>query len=140
MEQSAPVAAQLLKEHMDAHESSTIQVDDGHRLITVTLEGPATNAGLIALFDRLRPMPEFTDEYSVLFDASNVGKVHVTGEGIFNLVQASRNDENRMAIVVGDGFGFGMARMYEISVNWKFDRVAVFTDIQPALQFLGISS
>jgi hypothetical protein len=123
-----------------ATESSTIQVDDGRRLITVTMEGPATNAGLMALFDRLRPMPEFTDEYSVLFDASNVGQVHVTGEGIFNLAQASRGDENRMAIVTVDEFGFGMARMYELSANWKFKRIAVFTDIPSALQFLGISN
>jgi hypothetical protein len=122
----------------NASESSTIQVDDERRLITAIMEGPATDAGLIALFDRLRPMPEFIDEYSVLFDASNVGTVHVTGEGIFNLAQASQGDENRMAIVTVDGFGFGMARMYEISANWKFDRIAVFTDIQPALQFLGI--
>jgi hypothetical protein len=140
MNQSAPVATQLVKEYMDAHESSTIQVDDERRLITVTMEGPATDAGLMALFDRLRPMPEFTDEYSVLFDASNVGKIHVTGAGIFNLAQASRGDENRMAIVTVDAFGFGMARMYEISANWKFDRIAVFTDIEPALKFLGVSS
>jgi hypothetical protein len=123
-----------------ASELSTIQVDYGHRLITVTMEGPATDAGLMALFDRLRPMPEFTDEYSVLFDASNVGKVHVTGQGIFNLAQASQGDENRMAIVTIDEFGFGMARMYEISANWKFNRIAVFTDMQLALQFLGISN
>ena len=121
-------------------ESSTIQVNDGSRLITVTMEGPATNAGVMALFDRLRTMPEFTDGYSVLFDARNVGEVHVTGDGIFNLALASQNDENRMATVVGDGFGFGMARMYEICANWKFDRIAVFTDMQPAFQFLGISN
>jgi hypothetical protein len=123
-----------------AIESSTIQIDDGRRLITVTMEGPATDAGLVALFDRLRPMPEFTDEYSVLFDASNVGKVHVTGDGIFKLAQVSQGDENRIAIVTKDKFGFGMARMYEISANWKFERIAVFADMQPALQFLGISS
>jgi hypothetical protein len=123
-----------------ATESSTIQVDDERRLITVTMEGPATDAGLLALFDRLRPMPEFTDEYSVLFDASNVGKVHVTAQGIFNLAQTSRGDENRMAIVTVDKFGFGMARMYELSANWKFNRIAVFADIQPALQFLGVSN
>jgi hypothetical protein len=124
----------------NATESSTIQVDDGHRLITVIMQGPVTDAGLMALFDRLRTMPEFTDQYGVLFDASNIGEVHVTGDGIFNLAQASRNDENRMATVVGAGLGFGMARIYEISANWKCDRVAVFTDIQPALQFLGISN
>jgi hypothetical protein len=124
----------------NATESATIQVDDERRLITVTMEGPATDAGLMALFDRLRPMREFTDEYSVLFDASNVGKVHVTGAGIFNLTQASQGDENRMAIVTVDEFGFGMARMYEISANWKLDLIAVFTDIQTALQFLGISN
>jgi hypothetical protein len=124
----------------NATESSTIQVDDGRRLLTVFMEGPATDAGLIALFDRLRPMREFTDGYNVLFDASNIGRVHVTGNGVFNLVQASQDDENRMTIVVGDGFGFGMARMYAISANWKCDRVAVFADIQPALEFLGISS
>jgi hypothetical protein len=140
MEQSAPVATQFVKEYVDAHESSTIQVDDGHRLITVTMKGPATDAGIMTLFRRLRTMPEFADEYSVLFDASNVGKVHVTGAGIFNLTQASQGDENRMAIVTVDQVGFGMARMYEISANWKFDRIAVFTDMQPALQFLGISS
>ena len=54
MEQSAPVAARLLKASMDANESSTIQVDDERRLITVAMEGPATDAGLMALFDRLR--------------------------------------------------------------------------------------
>jgi hypothetical protein len=43
-------------------------------------------------------------------------------------------------IVVGAGIGFDMARTYEISVNWKFDRVAMFTDIQAALQALGVSS
>jgi hypothetical protein len=43
----------------NASESSTIQVDDERRLITAIMEGPATDAGLIALFDRLRPMPEF---------------------------------------------------------------------------------
>jgi hypothetical protein len=125
----------------NATESSTIQVDDGHRLITVAMEGPATNAGLIALFDRLRMMREFTDDgYSVLFDAGNIGKVHVTGEGIFNLAQASHGDGNRMAIVVVDGFGFGMARMYELSATWKFKRIAVFTHVAPALQFLGVAN
>jgi hypothetical protein len=126
--------------NIDANESFTIQVDDGHRLITVIMTGPATNAGLIALFDHLRTMREFTDEYGVLFDARNIGKVHVTGDGIFNLAQGSQRDENRMAIVVEDEFGHGMARMYEISANWKFDRIAVFTDIQPALQALGVSN
>jgi len=121
-------------------ESSTIQVDDGRRLITVLMVGTATDAGLMALMDRLRTLPEFTNRYGVLFDARNIGEVHVTGDGIFILAQASQNDGNRMATVVVDRFGFGMARMYAISVNWKCDRVAVFNDIQPALQFLGISS
>jgi hypothetical protein len=124
----------------NATEASTIQVDDGHRLITVTMEGPATNAGLMALFDRLRTMQEFTDQYGVLFDAGNIGKVHVTGEGIFNLAQASQGDENRMAIVTVDGFGYGMARMYELCANRKFKRIAVFTDVSPALQFLGVAN
>jgi hypothetical protein len=94
--------------------ANTIQVDGGSRLITVIMEG-LTDAGLMALFNRLRTMRVFTDGYSVLFDARNIAKVCVTGGGVFNLAQASQKDENRMAIVVGAGIGFGMARTYEIS-------------------------
>jgi hypothetical protein len=42
-----------------------------------------------------------------------------------------------MAIVVPDAVSFGMAQIYEICSNWKQNRVAVFTDMQEALEWLS---
>jgi hypothetical protein len=121
-------------------ESSTIQVDDERRLITVTLAGPATDMGVTSLVKRLGPMRQFTDGYKVLFDAGDIGAVRLTAACVYNLAQMSLHDVNRVAIVVAAGVGYGMARMYEIRANWKVDRVAVFTKMQPALQDLGIAA
>jgi hypothetical protein len=121
------------------NESFTIHVDNERRLITVLMEGYFTDTGLTRMFVHLRTMSEFTNEYSVLLDARHITKVHLTAHGVFTLAQASQGDKNRIAIVVGAGAAFGMARMYQTVADQNSDRIGVFTDIQPALQdHLGI--
>jgi hypothetical protein len=117
----------------------TIYADHKHRLITVLLEGTATDAGVIALFNRLRAMPEFAEGYSVLFDSSKTEESKMTSDGVFNLVQSFPKDENRFAIVVNSPYNLGIAQVYEACANWKVNRVAVFTRIQTALEALDIS-
>jgi hypothetical protein len=117
----------------------TIYADHKHRLIAVLMEGTLTDAGGMSLLTRLRAMPEFTDGYSVLFDASKADESKVTADGVFKMVQAFPNDENRFAIVANNSYSLGIAQAYEACANWKVNRVAVFTRIQTALDALGIS-
>jgi hypothetical protein len=124
---------------LDGMPEETIYADHKHRLITVLMQGTLTDAGLMAVFNRLRAMPEFTDGYSVLFDASKTDDIRITGDGVFNLVQSFPNDENRFAIVTNNSYSHGIAQAYEACANWKVNRVAVFTRIQEALEALGIS-
>ena len=44
-----------------------------------------------------------------------------------------------LAIVTDNDVAFGMARMYEMVAAGQDDRVGVFSEIKPALLFLGIS-
>ena len=117
----------------------TIYADQKHRLITVLRKEVLTDAGAMALFNRLRAMPEYTQGYSVLFDSSTTDKSRVTADGIFKLVQSFPNDENRFAIVVNNAYSFGIAQAFGACANWKVNRVAAFTRIQEALEFLGIA-
>lgn len=122
---------------MDADASYTINVSDVHRLITLILKGPMTDERLVAVFDRLRKLPQFVQGYTVLFDGRSIGQHRVTRYGVFHLAQTSMKEVNRVAIVVAAGVSFGMAQAYAIRVNSKRNRVAVFTDIHEALQSLG---
>jgi hypothetical protein len=123
------------------NELSTIYVDDECRLMTVMMEGHLSDTGLTKLFSHLRTMTEFTDEYSVVIDGRKITKVHVTAHGVFTLALASQGDKNRIAMVIGAGAAFGMARMYATVAAGENDRIGVFTNIKQALQdHLGIST
>jgi hypothetical protein len=134
---------ELIFEPLDglkAEPGDTIFVDHKYRVITAILETTVTtDAGLLAAFANVRGMSEFTEGYSVVVDAGHASESRVTGDGIFNLAQASHDDKNTFAIVVGNGRSLGMAKMYEACANWKSNRVAVFTSTQAALASLGIS-
>lgn len=125
---------------IDTLGSFTIKVSDVHRLITLILKGPVTDERLIAVFDRLRKMPQFAEGYSVLFDGRRIGQDRVTRFGIFDLAQSSTKEVNRVVIVVAAGVSFGMASAYAVRANSKRNRVAVFTDMHEALQSLGFFS
>jgi hypothetical protein len=125
---------------LEAEPGDTIYVDHKYRLITVILETTVTtDAGLLTAFANVRGMSEFTEGYSVVVDVSHASESRVTGDGIFNLAQASHNDKNTFAIVVGNLRSLGMAKMYETCANWKDNRIAVFTSMRAALESLGIS-
>jgi hypothetical protein len=117
----------------------TIYADRKHRLITVLRKEALTDTGAMALFNRLRAMPEYTEGYSVLLDSSKTDETRLTADGIFNLVQSFPNDENRFAIVVNSPYTLGIAQAFGACANWKVNRVAAFTRIQGALEFLGIA-
>ena len=119
--------------------SDAIYADHKYHLITVLVERTATDTGAMAIFKRLRAMPEFKQGYSVLFDSSQVEVSMVTGDGVFKLAQSFPNDENRFAIVVNNPYSLGLAKAYEACANWKVNRVAVFNSTQAALESLGIS-
>jgi hypothetical protein len=143
MDMSSPFLGRNLpakhKQVENLNESFTIHVDDERRLMTVIMEGHFTDTRLTGVFVHLRTMSEFSNGYSVLLDTRNITKVDLTAHGVFSLAQASQGDQNRIAIVVGAGAAFGMARMYQTVADLKSDRIGVFTDIQPALQdHLGI--
>jgi hypothetical protein len=115
----------------------TIQVDDPHRLIRVSLPRELTDVGLINVFALLRAMQEFANGYSLLFDGTDVQHTELTGDGVYNLARSTEGDLNRVAIVASTPVAFGMARMYEICSNWKEERVSVFSDKESALAWLS---
>lgn len=121
----------------DADASYTIQVSDIHRLITLILKGAMTDERLVAVFDRLRKLPQFVQGYTILFDGRRIGQHRVTRYGVFHLAQTSMKEVNRVAIVVPAGVSFDMAKAYASRVNSRRNRVAVFTDMHEALQSLG---
>jgi hypothetical protein len=114
----------------------SIQVDDPHCLIRVSLPRELTDTGIINVFALLRAMLEFANGYSLLFDGTDVQHTKLTGDGVYNLARSTADDLNRVAMVVSTPVAFGMARMYEICSNWKEERVSVFSDKESALAWL----
>jgi hypothetical protein len=112
-------------------------VDDAQRSIIVVMRGQVTDKQLYEMLICLRSMPEYEKAYSVVVDARDIFIGEVTGDGEYELAKLTHTDVNRMAIVVPDAVSFAMAQIYEICANWKQNRVAVFTDMQEALEWLG---
>ena len=116
--------------------SRHVHVNHERRRITATLTGEVTDATLLDQETAIRAMPEFTAGYNILHNWSDISDFRVTGSGLYELVQHTIDDSNTVAIVAAPGFVYGMARMYAIMANWRFERVGVFLDGAAALSWL----
>jgi hypothetical protein len=122
---------------MASDDHLSFDVDDVQRSIVVVMRGQVTDRRLYEMLIRLRSMPQYESDYSVVVDARDVSISGVTGKGEYALAKLTHTDVNRMAIVVPDAVSFSLAQIYEICANWKQNRVSVFTDMQEALGWLG---
>jgi hypothetical protein len=83
---------------------------------------------------------EYTQQnHTVLVDALDMTASKVTGKRIFHETKRLAAYENRMAIVMKDGRGLGVARIFEICSNATSNKVAVFTDLDAAHDWLELA-
>jgi hypothetical protein len=118
-----------------------IDVDDAERCITVTITPGAIYNDEVFLenFSALRAVPQYSEGYSVVIDATEMAGTLVTGEALYQFANTTEQEPNLMAIAVRDPRAVGLSKLLELRLNVKqFDRVAVFTDTQQARSWLGL--
>lgn len=84
-------------------------------------------------------MAEYGEGFHVLVDASAIVGMDATGNDMYQLGVRAANDTNRFAIVVTDAYASAW-RLYEVVTNWREERVAVFSERHPAVEWLAEDS
>ena|SRR5688572_26802135 len=114
-------------------------VDREARNITIRLYGVNTDEVFADAVTALLDSEEYTQQnYTVLVDALEMTASAVTADALFNQTTRIEKFTNRMAVVMRDGRGLGVAKIFEICANATADKVAVFTHLDPAHDWLGL--
>jgi hypothetical protein len=115
----------------------TFHVDCDARNITIHLYGVNTDEVFADAVTALLAAEEYTQQgYTVLVDALEMTVSAVTGDGLFSQTERMKEFENRMAVVMRDGRGLGVAKVFEVCSNTVVNKVAVFRTLEDALDWL----
>ena len=106
-------------------------------MVRARATGALDDASLISYVERLLVDPLYTPQLPVLFDATAISSLELSGAGVRDASAAVReNPEHpiaRVALVVSGPAAYGMARMYGLLRDVE---VAVFEDRELALAWL----
>jgi hypothetical protein len=116
----------------------TIDIDDSRKLIRITIKERLSDTDLIELDAQRRLMPDFQSGFAVLSECLDISHTSLTWKGIYQLATTTQSDLNRVAIVTDHPVIFGIASTYTVCANWKDNRVAVFSNVPQALEWLGM--
>jgi len=112
------------------------------RLVFTIEDGCVTFADMWANHDRLLADPDFNPEFNQLVDASLATETDLMADNIRTLYKRRVfATTSRRAVVAGNEFAYGMARMIQTysDLSENPSNVAVFRDRASALQWLGLS-
>jgi len=94
---------------------SSYKIDKARRLVLSEGSGLLTMPDLLAHQDKLAGDPDFSADYSQLYDLTQVTDVELTPNDLRRLAQRSLFLPNaRRAIVVSSDVVFGLSRMFEM--------------------------
>jgi len=95
---------------------------------------------LLAHARALAADPRFKPHFRQISDFRDVTDFHLTDQVIREMVYLSPFGAGaRRALVVGTDVAFGLARMFQILREQSPDEIAIFRDMDKALEWLGVS-
>lgn len=101
--------------------------------------GIFTDEELIAHATTLRADPRFAPSFRQIVDFRALDGLHVTAEAVVRVARENPfPPDARRAVVVGSDAVYGMVRMFEIRMEADPERFAIFRDIEPALEWIGL--
>jgi hypothetical protein len=117
--------------------SVLLEIDETRRRIRVSVVGPLSDSVLGECSRSARALPEFKEGYGALLDLQRITTVDVTSEAMVHFGQRAQNDINRVAILSENMTMFGLAMTYEAIADLGGNRVRVFTDEEPAEEWVS---
>jgi hypothetical protein len=115
----------------------TFHVDRDARNITINLYGVNTDEVFADAVTALLEAEEYTQQgYAVLVNALEMAVSAVTADGLFSQTERMKEFENRMAVVMRDARGLGVAKVFEVCSNAVVNKVAVFWTLDDAREWL----
>ena len=103
-----------------------------------TGSGVLTLADLLAHQEKLLADPDFSPDFSQLWDLTNITEVELTSKDVHRLAQRSIfSPDSRRAILVSRDLVFGLARMFEIYRDILGENgIRVFRNLDDALEWV----
>jgi hypothetical protein len=114
------------------------KIDKERRLVMSTGSGVLTLADLLAHQEKLLADPDFSPDFSQLWDLTNITEVELTSKDVHRLAQRSIfSPDSRRAILVSRDLVFGLARMFEIYRDILGENgIRVFRNLDDALEWV----
>ena len=114
------------------------KIDKERRLVMSTGSGVLTLADLMAHQEKLLADPDFSPDFSQLWDLTNITEVELTSKDVHRLAQRSIfSPDSRRAILVSRDLVFGLARMFEIYRDILGENgIRVFRNLDDALEWV----
>src|SRR5258708_16593245 len=117
---------------------TSYKIDKARRLVLSEGSGLLTMPDLLAHQDKLASDPDFSADYSQLYDLTQVTDVEITPNDVRRLAQRSVFLPNaRRAVLVSSDVVFGLSRMFEVFRESLGETgIRVFRDRAEALAWL----
>jgi len=118
--------------------AASYKIDKERRLVMSTGSGVLTLADLLAHQEKLLADPDFSPDFSQLWDLTNITEVELTSKDVHRLAQRSIfSPDSRRAILVSRDLVFGLARMFEIYRDILGESgIRVFRNLDDALEWV----
>ena len=114
------------------------KVDKERHLVMSSASGVVTFADLLAHQEKLLADPDFSPDFSQLWDLVHVTKVELTTEELRRLSERSIfSSASRRAILASSDLVFGLSRMFEIFRETLGEKgIRVFRNLDDALDWV----
>lgn len=119
-----------------------IEIDAERRRINTRATGMLTVDDLLSYYQRLHDHPDYRIGLSELWDASGISGTQLTSDDLreFSSVTEPFTRQGapvRVAILVSDDLGFGLARMYELLQTDSINRLKIVRSHEAAEAWLA---
>jgi hypothetical protein len=114
------------------------KIDKECRLVMSTGAGVFTRSDSLAHQEKLLKDPDFSPDFSQLWDLTQVTKVELTAEEVRRIAgRPIFSSESRRAILVSSDLVFGLSRMFEIVRDTYGEKgICVFRNLDDALEWV----
>jgi hypothetical protein len=114
------------------------KIDKERHLVMSTGAGVLTLPDLLAHQEKLLADPDFSPDFSQLWDLTHVTDVELTSKDVHRLAQRSIfSPDSRRALLANTDHVFGMGRMFEIlRENFGERGIRVFRNLDDALEWV----
>ena len=119
-------------------------IDEGLGAIFTTASAVLTEEELLEHKRKIISDPKFRPGFVELSDVRAISEVAISPSGIEKFVEQDASDaellkDYKLAIVVSGALEYGMGVMYEMMSSEQNRNVRIFRDLNPAMDWLGIS-